>query len=165
VTVLGSTAACCTSYELNNFWEFFSTDDFDNSNSKDKGHPMTCRCRYRGKCKIKLQPIRNLGTRRGWVVSTTHRSLCPRERNPVPTVQKAGWTLRPVWKGAENLAPSGIRSPDRPACCESPSRPPSWSSARSSKLRRFIRALSQQHVVQCATLLFLLFWSLYGHCY
>jgi len=28
-----------------------------------------------------------------------------------------------VWKGAENLAPTGIRSPDRPACTESLYRP------------------------------------------
>ena len=25
-----------------------------------------------------------------------------------------GWTPGPVWEGAENLAPTGIRSPDRP---------------------------------------------------
>jgi len=30
-------------------------------------------------------------------------------------VQEAGWTPGPVWTGAENLAPIGIRSPDRPA--------------------------------------------------
>jgi hypothetical protein len=29
-------------------------------------------------------------------------------------VQEAGWAPRPVWTGAENLAPTGIRSPDRP---------------------------------------------------
>ena len=36
-------------------------------------------------------------------------------KDPVPIVQKAGWAPGPVWTGAENLAPSGIRSPDRPA--------------------------------------------------
>jgi hypothetical protein len=30
-------------------------------------------------------------------------------------VQGAGLTPGPVWRGAENLAPKGIRSPDRPA--------------------------------------------------
>ena len=31
-----------------------------------------------------------------------------------------GWVgPGPVWKDAENLAPTGIRSPDRPACSES----------------------------------------------
>ena len=34
---------------------------------------------------------------------------------PVPTVQEAGWAPGPVQTGAENLAPTGIRSPDRPA--------------------------------------------------
>jgi hypothetical protein len=33
---------------------------------------------------------------------------------PVPIVQDAGWTLGPVWTCAENLAPTGFRSPARP---------------------------------------------------
>jgi hypothetical protein len=37
----------------------------------------------------------------------------PRERDPVPIVQEAGWTLGPVWATEKNLAPTGIRSPDR----------------------------------------------------
>ena len=48
----------------------------------------------------------------GWLVNTTSRPLYPRERNPVPIVQDAGWTPGPVWTRAENLAPTGIRSPD-----------------------------------------------------
>ena len=40
-------------------------------------------------------------------------------KDPVPIVQEAGWAPGPVWKGAENLAPTGIRSPDRPACSQS----------------------------------------------
>jgi hypothetical protein len=36
-----------------------------------------------------------------------------------PTVQEDGWTPGLVWMGAENLDPTGIRSPDRPACSES----------------------------------------------
>jgi hypothetical protein len=39
-------------------------------------------------------------------------ALYPR-KEPVPIVQEAGWALRQVWTGAENLAPTGIRSPDR----------------------------------------------------
>jgi len=35
-------------------------------------------------------------------------------KDPVPIVQEAG-----VWTGAENLAPTGIRSPDRPARSQS----------------------------------------------
>jgi len=41
------------------------------------------------------------------------RSLPP-EKNPVPIVQEAGWAPGSVRTGAENLAPIGIRSPDRP---------------------------------------------------
>ena len=37
---------------------------------------------------------------------------------PAPTVQEAGWAPGPVRTGAENLAPTGIRSPDRPASSE-----------------------------------------------
>jgi hypothetical protein len=35
--------------------------------------------------------------------------------DPVPIVQEAGWAPGPVWTGAENLTPTGIRSPDLPA--------------------------------------------------
>ena len=52
----------------------------------------------------------------GSKVNATHRPLYPRERDPVPIVQEAGWAPMPVWTGAENLAPTGFRSPDRPAC-------------------------------------------------
>ena len=53
------------------------------------------------------------------MVNARRRPLCPQERDPVPVVQEAAWTLGPVWKGAENLAPIGIRSPDCPARIES----------------------------------------------
>ena len=38
----------------------------------------------------------------------------PWER-PGTHLQEAGWASGPVWTGAENLGPTGIRSPDRPA--------------------------------------------------
>jgi hypothetical protein len=34
-------------------------------------------------------------------------------------VKEAGWAPGPVWTGAENLAPTGIRPPDRPARSQS----------------------------------------------
>ena len=40
-------------------------------------------------------------------------------KDSVPIVQEAGWTPGPVWTGAENLAPTGIRFPDRPARSQS----------------------------------------------
>ena len=36
-------------------------------------------------------------------------------KNPVPIVQEDGWAPGPLMTGVENLAPTGIRSPDRPA--------------------------------------------------
>jgi len=33
----------------------------------------------------------------------------------LPIVQEPGWAPGPVWTGAENLAPTGIQSPDHPA--------------------------------------------------
>ena len=46
------------------------------------------------------------------------RSLPP-GKDPVPIVQEAGRAPGPVWTGAENLSPTGIRSPDRPARSQS----------------------------------------------
>ena len=31
-------------------------------------------------------------------------------RDPIPTVQEAGWDPGPVWTGAENIVPIGIRT-------------------------------------------------------
>jgi hypothetical protein len=35
--------------------------------------------------------------------------LCVCKKDPVPFVQEAAWVLGPVWKVAENLAPTGIQ--------------------------------------------------------
>jgi len=39
----------------------------------------------------------------------------PSGKDPVTTVQEAGWAAGSVWMDEENLASTGIRSPDRPA--------------------------------------------------
>ena len=44
-------------------------------------------------------------------------------KDPVLIVQEAGWAKGPVWTDAENLAPTGIRWPDRPARSQSLYRP------------------------------------------
>ena len=64
-------------------------------------------------------PLHDHDTRRGWGVSVTPRPLFTPGKDPVPIVQEAGWAPGPVWTGAENLTPTGIRSPDRPARSES----------------------------------------------
>jgi hypothetical protein len=60
----------------------------------------------------------NLGDRwSGW--STPRPGHFTPGKDPVPIVQEAGWAPEPVWIGAENLAPTGIRSPDLPVRSES----------------------------------------------
>ena len=53
----------------------------------------------------------------GW--STPRPGRFTAGKDPVPIVQEAEWARGPVWTGAENLASTGIRSPDRPARSES----------------------------------------------
>jgi len=50
--------------------------------------------------------------------SSPGRSLPP-GKDPVSIVREAGWAPGPVWTGAKNLAPTGIRSPDRPVRSQS----------------------------------------------
>jgi hypothetical protein len=53
----------------------------------------------------------------GW--STPRPGRFTPGKDPVPIVQEAGWAPGPVWTGPENLAPTGIQSPERPALSES----------------------------------------------
>ena len=69
------------------------------------------------------RPTTYLGKLTEFIIDGT-RSLTPRllftpGKDPVPIVQEAGWAPGPVWTGAENLAFTGIRSPDRPARSQS----------------------------------------------
>ena len=87
----------------------------------DKSTPLvqalrlcTGRTTRRGSRGITL-PFLDHGTRRGCGVSVTPRPLFTPGKDPVPIVHKAGWAPGPVWTGAENIAPTGIRSPERPA--------------------------------------------------
>jgi hypothetical protein len=59
------------------------------------------------------------GTRKGWEISVTLRPLFTSGKYPVHIVQGAGWAPEPIWIGAENLALTGIQSPDRPARSQS----------------------------------------------
>ena len=49
-------------------------------------------------------PFSDHGTREGWGVSVMPRPLFTPEKVPVPIIQKAGWSPRPIWTGAEKLA-------------------------------------------------------------
>jgi hypothetical protein len=52
----------------------------------------------------------------GWSKSRPGRFIPGKE--PVPLVKETEWVPGQVWMGAENLAPTGIRSPHRPARSE-----------------------------------------------
>ena len=79
---------------------------------------FTSRTAHRGSRVIALLFLDH-DTRKGeGSASRPGRSL-PSWKDPVPIVQEAGWAPGPVWTGAENLAPTGIGSPDRPARSQS----------------------------------------------
>ena len=78
----------------------------------------TGRTAYRRSRGIAL-PFNDHGTRWGWEISVTPRLLSTPGKDPAPIVQEAGWAPGPVWTVAENLVPTGIRSPDRPAPSQS----------------------------------------------
>ena len=78
----------------------------------------TGRTAHRGSRGIAL-PFHVHSTRRVWGVSVTLQPLLTPGKEPVPVVQEAGWAPGPVWTSAENLVPTGIRSPDRPALSQS----------------------------------------------
>ena len=75
---------------------------------------MKARERGRYNIYVQLYSFFNLTARCGWVINAMPRPLYPREW-PGTIVQEAGWAPGPVWTGVENLAPTGIRTPDRPA--------------------------------------------------
>jgi hypothetical protein len=74
----------------------------------------TGRTAHRGSRGIALLFLEH-GTRRGRGVRVIPRSLFTPGKDPVPIAQEAGWAPEPVWTGAENLVPTEIRFPDRPA--------------------------------------------------
>jgi hypothetical protein len=67
---------------------------------------------------VQLYSFLNLDARWGWVVNATRRPLYPPEKNRYPLCGRL-WAPGPIWTGAENIAPTGIRSPDCPARSES----------------------------------------------
>jgi hypothetical protein len=86
---------------------------------KGKAHPRTVLEDPEGGAEVYLYSFFNLVARWVCLVNVTPRPLYPRERDPVSTVEEAGWAPGPVWTGAENFFFAGIRSPDRPSRSES----------------------------------------------
>jgi hypothetical protein len=84
-------------------------------NTYSRFHPFHSPRRSLERVHVQLYSVLDLGTRRGWGVSVTPRPLYTPGKDPVPIVQEVSWAPGPVWTCAENLAPTGIRSTDRPA--------------------------------------------------
>ena len=76
----------------------------------------TGRMAHRG-CRGIALPFHVHGTRRGWGVMA--RPLSTPGKDLIPILQETGWSPGLVWTGAENLAPTGIWSPDRPTRSQS----------------------------------------------
>ena len=82
--------------------------------SRDKGHPITGQEGPEGEQMYSFTlPLTSALDGGRW--SRPRPSRFTPGRDTVPTVQEAGWATGPVWTGTENIAPTGIRSPDRPA--------------------------------------------------
>jgi hypothetical protein len=56
----------------------------------------------------------------GWLGFIALWPLYPRDRDSILIFQGDEWTPGPVWMGAEELAPTGIRSPYRSVLGKSP---------------------------------------------
>ena len=80
--------------------------------------PCTGRTAHRGSRGIALH-FHDHSISRGSGVSVMPWPLFTHRKELVPIVQEAGWAPGPVWTGAENLAPTGIRSPHHPAHSQS----------------------------------------------
>ena len=85
---------------------------------KGKGSPYNRPLRPRGGVEVQLYPFMTWPTRWGGWSAPRPGHFNP-EKDPVPIVQEAGWAAGPIWTGAENIAPTGFRSPDRSASSES----------------------------------------------
>jgi hypothetical protein len=85
--------------------------DFKHRESSPYNRPL----RPRGGVEVQLYSFCNLGARWGGWLTPRPGRFTP-GKDPVQIVQEAGWAPWPVWTGAKHLVPTGIRSPDRPAC-------------------------------------------------
>jgi hypothetical protein len=82
------------------------------SDSKGKSHPTTGHESPEGE-------YRYSSTLHSTSASTPRSGRFTPGKDPVLIVEEVGWAPEPVWTGEENLAPTGIRSPDGPTRSES----------------------------------------------
>jgi hypothetical protein len=87
-------------------------------NKKGTGYPITGHQGPRGGVEVFLYSFSTSALGRdGW--SAQRPGPFTPGKDPVPIVKEAGWATGSVWTCAKNLAPTGIRSPDRPARSQS----------------------------------------------
>jgi hypothetical protein len=85
---------------------------------KGKGHPITGHQRPRRGVEVQLYSF-STSAQGGGGWSAPRPGRFNPGKDPVPIVQEAGWAPGTVWTCAKNLAPTGLRSPDRPARSQS----------------------------------------------
>jgi hypothetical protein len=90
-----------------------SVSEFCSVKVKGKVHPIQATKGFGWSGGIALLFI-YLGARRGGWSAPRPDRFTP-GKDPVPIIQETGWAPGPVWTCAKNLAPTGIRSSDRPA--------------------------------------------------
>jgi hypothetical protein len=78
----------------------------------------TGRAAHRGSRGIVL-PFLDHGNRRGERSASRPGRFLPLGKTRYPSYRRLGGSPGPVWTGAENLASTGIRTPDRPARSQS----------------------------------------------
>jgi hypothetical protein len=84
---------------------------------KSKGHPLTGHENPEGDYTYR-STLSLTSALDGVVVNATPRLLYPRNRDPVPILQGLAGSQRRSGR-VRKIAPTGIRSPDRPVCGES----------------------------------------------
>jgi hypothetical protein len=86
------------------------------SGGKDDGSPVTCNEGTEGRYWYSCLPTRILGA--SWWPAQCPGTFTP-ARDPVPTEQETRCASGTVRMGPDNLASTGVRTPDRPARSES----------------------------------------------
>jgi hypothetical protein len=76
--------------------------------------PRNMPSKLRGEAEVLLYQYSTLALEGGGWSAPRPGRFSPREGDAVPIVQEVGWTSGPAWTGPENLASTGIRSPERP---------------------------------------------------
>ena len=87
--------------------------------TKGEGHPVTCQCRNTEEVEGWLHPFATLTLTRSERSAPRRGRFIPGIETRCTLYRRLGGPRGPVWMGAENLAVTGARSPDRPASSKS----------------------------------------------